>query len=141
MKRAFSLVTALVLMLFFLFLRSSHAIYQWVDEKGQIHITDYPKPAQEKEEETSPGRQTGVTAPDPAEQDAKQPARVQPQPRPSPVVQPSTGTQVKKPLEPAPMMPAQQAGKESALPAEKSARPVPSLPYTAAPSGNAGHPS
>jgi hypothetical protein len=136
MKRAFFAVNILVCILFFSFMRSSYAIYQWVDEKGQIHLTDYPNPSkgQEKEEKEPPVNQTEVTAPAGDEQVVQQPAAplekkepVQPQPTPA-AVQPLANTQVKKPAEPAPQMPAQQSGKQVIPPAGQAVQPVPIAP-------------
>jgi len=50
MKNALILVAAFVLIFFVVFLRPSDAVYQWIDEKGQIHITDYPQPIPEQGE-------------------------------------------------------------------------------------------
>jgi len=136
MKRALSLVIILVFMLFFSFMQSSYALYQWVDEQGQVHITDYPRPSkeQEKEEKASPAGQAEVTAPANDEQVVPQPAApvekrepVQPQPAPA-AVQPLTGTQVKKPVEPAPQMPAQQSGKQVVPSVGQTVQPVPIAP-------------
>jgi len=136
MKRAFSVVTILVFLLFFSFIRSSYAIYQWVDEKGQVHITDYPKPSKDrgKEEKESPIGQTEVTAPAYDEQAVPQPTApqekketVQPQPLPA-AVQPSPDTQVKKPVELAPQVPAQQSGKQVVPPVGQAIQPVPIAP-------------
>jgi hypothetical protein len=136
MKRAFSAVIILVFILFFSFMRSSYAIYQWVDEKGQVHITDYPKPSKDRgiEEKESPVDQTEVTAPAGNEQVVQQPAAhlekkepVQPQPSPA-AVQPLAGTQVKRPAEPAPQMPAQQSGKQVVPPVGQAVQPVPIAP-------------
>jgi hypothetical protein len=117
-------------------MRSSYAIYQWVDEKGQIHITDYPKPSKDrgKEEKESPVDRTEVTAPAGDEQVLQQPAapleKKEPvQPRPSPAsVQPLAGTQVKKPAEQAPQMPTQQSDKQAVSPAGQAIQPVPIAP-------------
>jgi len=136
MKRACSAVIILVFLLFFLFMRSSYAIYQWVDEKGQIHITDYPKPSKDrgKEEKESPIGRTEATAPAGDEQVVQQPAapleKKEPvQPKPSPAaVQPVAGTQVNKSAEPAPQMPAQQTGKSVVPPVGQAIQPVPTAP-------------
>jgi hypothetical protein len=50
MKNILILVTAFVFTFFVVFLQPSDAVYQWIDEKGQIHITDYPKPISEQGE-------------------------------------------------------------------------------------------
>ncbi len=136
MKRTFVLVTVFMFILAFSFTRSSYAIYQWVDEKGQVHITDYPNPAkgQEKEEKESPVGQTEVTAPAGDEQGVQQQAApvekkepVRPKPSPA-VVQPLPDTQVKKPVEPAPQMPAQQSGKQVVPSVGQTVKPVPIAP-------------
>jgi hypothetical protein len=136
MKRAFSVAIILVFILFFSFTRSSYAIYQWVDEKGQVHITDYPNPSkgQEKEEKEAPVSRTEVAAPAGDEQVVQQPAAplekkepVQPKPTPA-AVQPLAGTQVKKFTEPAPQMPAQQSGKQVVPPVGQKVQPVPMAP-------------
>ncbi len=137
MKRTFVLVTVFMFILAFSFTRSSYAIYQWVDEKGQVHITDYPNPSkrgQEKDEKESPVSQTEVTAPAGDEQGVQQQAgpveKKEPvQPKPSPaVVQPLPDTQVKKPVEPAPQMPAQQSGKQVVPAVGQTVKPVPIAP-------------
>ncbi len=133
MKRNFFLIAAFVLMLLFSFPYSSFAIYQWVDEKGQFHITDYPKPSkeqdQDKEEKASPVGQTEPVTPVLDEQtvqpstappEMRQPKQIESQPIPV-VVQPSTGAQVKKPMDPAP-----QTGVQAVPPpAGQAVQPVP----------------
>jgi hypothetical protein len=118
MKKTFFLLAALTLILFFSFRNSSDAIFKWVDEKGNIHIADYPKPTreQEKEENAPQNGQVDRTAPARDERDAqpraaspdRQQERVQPRPFPAPVGDRSTDVQ--KPQSLAPQMPAQQTG-------------------------------
>jgi hypothetical protein len=146
MKRTFSLIAAFVLMLLFSFPYSSYAIYQWVDEKGQMHITDYPKPSKEieKEEIAPSGGETQASKPVRDEQAAqssaapaemKKPKQVESKPSRA-IIQPSTGTQVKKPAEPAPQMPAQQAGKLDVPPVGPGNTFQP-IPITPTPAGQA----
>ncbi len=146
MKRTFSLIAAFVLMLLFSFPHSSYAIYQWVDEKGQMHITDYPKPSKEveKEEKAPSGGETQASEPVRDEQGAqlsaappeiKQPKQVESKPSPA-VVQPSTGAQVKKPVEQAPQMPAQQTDR-LVVPPVGPGNTFQPTPITPAPAGQA----
>ncbi len=111
MDRRYSLAAAFILLIFFSFLPSSFAIYQWVDENGTVHLTDYPKPGkqpagQEHEDAASPADPAKKTdAPSRDVLDAKQPASpqgIQPtqqnRPATSTAGQPPAGTEVKQPL-------------------------------------------
>lgn len=50
-KISYLLIAVPVFILFFFAAYSYAALYKWVDEKGQTHITDYPGPEQEIREE------------------------------------------------------------------------------------------
>lgn len=146
MKRTFSLIVAFVLLLLFSFPHFSYAIYQWVDEKGQMHITDYPKPSKEveKEEKAPPGGETQASEPvrdekaaqsSAAPPEMKQPKQVESKPSPT-LAQPSIGAQIKKPMEPAQQMPAQQTGK-LVVPPVGPGNTIQPIPVTPAPAGQA----
>jgi hypothetical protein len=123
-KRVFAVVI-LAFSLLFLFTHFSYALYSWVDEKGVTHFTDYPKPTKEREEEprdekqenVSPSGQTGASVPARQDQEIKRPivAPIVKQPevqqKTVPSAQAPVGTQVRKPGEAAPQMPAQPTGK------------------------------
>ncbi len=61
MKNSILIIISVIVPLFL----SSHvyAIYQWVDEKGQVHISDYPKPTYEQNntEKTLKGERSQLT--------------------------------------------------------------------------------
>ena len=125
MKKRIPYIAVLFFSLLFLFAHSSYAIYEWVDEKGVTHFTDYPKPSKEREKEPedekqeniSPSGQAGATAPVRQDQEVKRPivapSITQPdaQQKTIPAAQSPTSTQVQKPVEAAPRMPAQPVTK------------------------------
>jgi hypothetical protein len=49
-KRIF-LIAAAVSLVFLVFLQPSHGAYIWVDDQGVTHMTDYPKPSKEPEQQ------------------------------------------------------------------------------------------
>ena len=49
MKKAVILVAAIALIFFVSFPRTYGTVFQWTDEKGDIHITDYPNSSSEQE--------------------------------------------------------------------------------------------
>ncbi|HSQ78006.1 MAG TPA: DUF5684 domain-containing protein [Nitrospirota bacterium] len=162
MNRRFSLVAAFTLIIFLSFLPSSFAIYQWVDENGIVHLTDYPKPGSapmEKEQEGAAPANAPVKVTPPSEQikDAALHATALPMKRtegtqslPSSAGQPSQDVKSGRPAEPTAPVPAQQARQETVsaetktiqtvstgIPATSeeapSATPAASMPNTAPP--------
>jgi hypothetical protein len=111
-----------------------------------MHITDYPKPSNEveKEEKSPSGGETQASEPvrdekatqsSAAPPEMKQPKQVESKPSPT-VAQPSIGAQLKKPMEPAQQMPAQQTGKLVVPPAGTGNAFQP-ISVTPAPAGQA----
>lgn len=130
MNKRITLVAAFMLIIFFSSLPSSFAIYQWVDEKGTIHITDYPKPGtqpaeHENEAPSSPGGPAKVTAPS---REIQQGTRLEMTLTPSsPAVQTPQSMETAKPAEPSAPMPAQQPRQDAVSPVAKTNQAVPML--------------
>jgi hypothetical protein len=121
MNRRFSLAAAFVLFIFFSFLPSSFAIYQWVDENGIFHITDYPKPGKQPVEQEQGNAATpgGPAASSRDVQEGKQPASLtgkeqpkQDRPLSSPASRSPADMQAKQPAGSATAMTAEQPRQE-----------------------------
>lgn len=119
-----SLAFILTIVLLLSFAPSASALYQWVDEKGNLHITDNPPPARQPQEEPVPPRTPEAPPPAPA-----------PEARP---VSPSTVPQAASPA-PAPSQPSspattlRPAAASSPYPTAPQAVPVPAPAAPAAP--------
>ncbi len=50
-NKRFPLIAGFMIILSFLYLPSAFALYQWVDESGTTHFTDYPKPTRQTADE------------------------------------------------------------------------------------------
>ena len=102
-KRLF-LVAAFLIIALSLFLSPAFAAYSWVDDNGEFHITDYPKPVKREEpKDTAPEAATPPATPE-VKQSPMQTAPVATTPPRMPVaatVPSSTGTPTTKPLLPA----------------------------------------
>ncbi|MFA5073466.1 MAG: DUF5684 domain-containing protein [Nitrospirota bacterium] len=59
----------------------SHAAYSWVDDKGQFHITDYPKPEKQQPEEKAIPSEEEKTAAPASQKQASQPLAAPKQPQ------------------------------------------------------------
>jgi hypothetical protein len=77
--------------------QSAHALYQWVDENGILHISDFPPPAKYLPKEEPPAPETPAPTPAPVKPASPPPAVPQtapaspaPKPVPAPVTAPRT---------------------------------------------------
>ncbi len=131
MKKKLSFA-AMAVVIFFSFLQTSFAIYQWVDEKGVVHITDYPKPgsqpAEEEKVSTPPVELPAKTEPLPE----ARPMRQQPlsgekkqAPAPAPGTPAPKSTVVAKPTASSPGALPQQAAQGVESSPVKTAQPAP----------------
>jgi len=145
MNRRRILAFILTAVLLFSFIPSASAFYQWVDEKGNLHITDSPPPSRQSREEPEATRTPEVTPPVPAPEarpvvpstapQAAKPTPAQPQPPPTttitPALRPAAATPQTSPSLTAPSAPV------PAMPAVKEAPrgniPSPFLPGNAPP--------
>lgn len=158
MNRRRNLAFILTAALLFSFIPSASAFYQWVDEKGNLHITDSPPPSRQSREEPEATRTPEVTPPASAPearpvvpstvpQAAKPtPAQSQPLPTaaPAPALRPAAATPQTSPSLTAPQAvavpvpaPAAPSAPAPAMPAVKEAPrgniPSPFLPGNAPP--------
>ena len=131
MNRRSTLAFILTAVLLSSFAPPASALYQWVDEKGNLHITDNPPPAKQSPEEPATPRTPEVLpAPVPAERPVV-PATVPQAPKPAPAqAQPSPPAAPASALRPAAATPQTSPSRTSpqAVPV-----PTPAAPAVPAP--------
>lgn len=135
MYRRTTLAFILTAVLLFAFAPSASALYQWVDEKGNLHITDNPPPARQSQEEPLPPRTPEAPPPAPAPEarpvvpstvpQAAKPAPAQAQPLTMPATTPAS-----RPAAAAPQTsPSQTAPQALPVPAPAApSAPAPAMP-------------
>jgi hypothetical protein len=133
MTRRLLFAAAFALIIFFSFLPVSFAIYQWVDEKGTIHITDYPKPGYRPAEQEQPDTAAPIApvkkTPSAAEIRSKE-SRTTEQPAPAAAAPAVQDAKAGKTAGTTTFLPIQQLKQEKASPASKPIPPAssPSIP-------------
>ena len=123
-QRSFSIMFSIFIVLFFC--QAAFAVYTWVDEKGNVHVSDFPRPLSPKEQKDLEKAASEKAA-------SEQPAPVPPAPAPEelkPVAAPQTAvTPTVKPAvaSPAPLSAATQTkpAPVSAAVTTAQARPAP----------------
>jgi len=136
MIRKISVFLVLFGALFFSLVGSSLAVYSWVDEKGEIHITDYPRPGKSTEQAPGAESEQVKTVVPPDAQQANPPVPVQgvkptlrdqtatPPAVSLPATQPSQTAQMAQPVAPVTQMPMHQT-KQDVAPAAGATPPLP----------------
>jgi hypothetical protein len=137
-RRTLAIIQTAVLM--FSFASSASALYQWVDDKGNLHITDDPPPSKQVREEpvtprtpdvpsTAPASEAGPVSPStvpqaakpaPAQSQTSPPAANMPAPRPAAAI-PQTSLSPTTPQAVAAPAPAVQPAPDPSVPAVKEA--------------------
>lgn len=134
MMRTVPLIAAFSVILFLVQLSTSFALYQWVDEKGIVHLTDYPKPSlQQVEEEkvnAAPPELPAKTDPLPGVLPARQPLSIEKkqgeptQPAPVPAIPAPKSALVDKPTVSSPQAPLKQTSQDIASSPVRTAQAV-----------------